>query len=84
MARIEERRALGPEPALEIGHDRQRVGRQDDVTARDARADDLDAGREVPAHQRSDRRTVASISPCGSVVATKISDRFSRPNGVRS
>lgn len=30
------------------------------------------------------RRTVPSINPYGSVVATKISLRFSRPKGVRS
>ena len=53
------------EPSLEVGDERERVVGQDALRARDRRASELDAGR----HQAvSLRRTVASISPCGSVV----------------
>ena len=80
----EQRLPLGPEPALEVGQERERVGREDPVDARDVAADDPDA-LDAGAHgARVSRRTVASIRPCGSLVATKISPRFTPPNGSRS
>ena len=47
-----------------------------------ARADDLDAGDAAAHGAGVPRRTVASMSPCGSSVATKISPRLVPPNGV--
>ncbi len=53
------------EPSLEIRDERERRVGEDALRARDRRAAKLDTGR----HQAvSLRRTVASISPCGSVV----------------
>ncbi len=56
-----------PEPALQVGDERERVIGQDALGARDCGASDSDARRR---HQPSPRRTVASMSPCGSVVDT--------------
>jgi len=56
-----------PEPTLEVGHERERVPGQDSPGARDRVATELDTGRHRAV---SLRRTVASISPCGSVVDT--------------
>ncbi len=56
----------GPEPSVEVGDERQGVLGQDAVLARDGIAAQLDPRRRHG--QPSPRRTVASISPCGSVV----------------
>ena len=83
-AAAEQRLALGPEPALQVGEERQRRWREDAVQAGDREADDLDAQRARAHGAGVPRRTVASMSPCGSSVATKISPRLDPPNGVRS
>ena len=77
-ARIECRLSLVPsqeevepepaEPPLQVGDEREGLVGQDAVRPLDRRTGDDDTGR---GHQdTSDRRTVASIRPCGSVVAT--------------
>src|SRR5262245_33736222 len=73
-----------PEPALEIGDERERVGRQDPVRTRDVATPQLDPVRQCHHRQTSPRRTVASMSPCGSVVATYTSRSLVNPNGDRS
>ena len=80
----EQRRPFRPEPALEIGHDRERRRASGSVVARDARARrSRRPGRRVLTAP-APATTVASISPWGCSVATKISPRSRWPNGVRS
>ena len=67
---VEEVEASAPEPPLEIGDERERLPGQDPLRARDRAPSNLDAGRTTRQRQPSPRRTVASMRPCGSVVAT--------------
>ena len=67
LATAQQVQADRAEAALEVGDERERIVGQDPIRAGDRGAAHDDAGR---GHQRSPRRTVASIRPCGSVVDT--------------
>ena len=64
VAPLQEIEPCRPEPPLEVGHERQRVRGQDPVGAGNVDR----VGVRCHPCQPSPRRTVASISPCGSVV----------------
>ena len=70
-AAAEEVQPARPEPALQVRHERQRVGGQDPVDLGDGARG---GARPRPGawcrswSQSSPRRTVASMRPCGSVV----------------
>ena len=62
------RAAAGPNRRWRSATNASASGGQDPVGARDVAATELDPGRQRRPSQPSPRRTVASISPCGSVV----------------
>ena len=64
MEQVESRLTEAP---LQVGHERQRVGRQDPFELGDLAAGDHHAIGSH--HDTSERRTVASMRPWGSVVA---------------
>ncbi len=68
MPPVQEVEADLAEPTLEVGDEGEGLVGQDALGALDWRTRDDHAGRCH--HDTSERRIVASMSPCGSVVAT--------------